>query len=207
MIVKSFTNGPLQENCYLAIDEESREAAVIDPGSQADDLIAWIKSFDCQIKYLLNTHGHSDHIGANDAICQTFDVNIGIDTLDLPFLTNPELNLSAYSGLPFTCQAQAYCFSEKEPLLLGKKEIAILRTPGHTPGGVCFLADNVLLAGDTLFAGSIGRTDLPGGSMEKMRESLREKILPLSDAIIVYPGHGPQTSIGEEKRYNPYLVQ
>ena len=205
MKIESFTNGMFAENCYIAIDEAANEAVVIDPGSQPQDLLKWITDADCTVKYVLNTHGHSDHIGANTAVCDKFGVKLGIHPLDAPMLTDPKLNLSIYSGDAVISKKADFFLNENDIITFGSSKLKIVHTPGHSPGGICLVSEEVIFSGDSLFAESIGRTDLPGGSMSDLVSSLKEKIMTLSGDIAVYPGHGPATTIGHEKKYNPYV--
>ena len=206
MKIESFTNGMFAENCYIAIDEAVNEAVVIDPGSQPQDILKWITDAGCTVKYVLNTHGHSDHIGANTAVCDKFGVKLGIHPLDAPMLTDPKLNLSIYSGDAVISKKADFFLNENDIITFGSSKLKIVHTPGHSPGGICLVSEEVIFSGDSLFAESIGRTDLPGGSMSDLVSSLKEKIMTLSGDIAVYPGHGPATTIGHEKKYNPYVA-
>ncbi|WP_196594995.1 MBL fold metallo-hydrolase [Pectinatus frisingensis] len=205
MEVKVLTNGDFDENCYLAIDTSTKEAVVIDPGSHPQLILNWIKAADCTIKYVLNTHGHSDHVGANTAVCDKFSIKLGIHPLDAPMLTDAKLNLSTYWGSPVISKKADFFLNENDIIHIGKSYLKVIHTPGHTPGGICLINDQIIFSGDSLFAESIGRSDFPGGSMKALVSSLERKILPLSTDNIVYPGHGPTTTIGHEKTYNPYF--
>ncbi|TCS76671.1 MBL fold metallo-hydrolase [Pectinatus cerevisiiphilus] len=205
MKVKVFTNGSFEENCYLAIDEPTGEALIIDPGSQPKSIIQWVKEEKCKVKYVINTHGHSDHIGANTEVCNEFGVKLGIHPLDAPMLTDTKLNLSAYWGEPILSKKADFFLNENDIVKCGDSELRVVHTPGHTPGGICLVGEKIIFSGDSLFADSIGRTDFPGGSTAALIKSLKEKILPLAGSIIVYPGHGPTTTIDHERTYNPYF--
>lgn len=205
MKVKVFTNGSFEENCYLAIDEPTGEALIIDPGSHAKSIIQWVKEEKCKVKYVINTHGHSDHIGANTEVCNEFGVKLGIHPLDAPMLTDAKLNLSAYWGEPILSKKADFFLNENDIVKCGDSELRVVHTPGHTPGGICLVGKKIIFSGDSLFADSIGRTDFPGGSTAALIKSLKEKILPLAGSIIVYPGHGPTTTIDHERTYNPYF--
>ncbi len=205
MKIESFTNGMFAENCYIAIDEAANEAVIIDPGSQPQDILNWIADADCIVKYVLNTHGHSDHIGANTAVCDKFGVKLGIHPLDAPMLTDSKLNLSIYSGDAVLSKKADFFLNENDIITFGNSKLKVVHTPGHSPGGICLAGEKIIFSGDSLFAESIGRTDLPGGSMSDLVSSLKEKIMTLSEDIAVYPGHGPATTIGHEKKYNPYV--
>lgn len=205
MKVKVFTNGSFEENCYLAIDEPTGEALIIDPGSQPKSIIQWVKEEKCKVKYVINTHGHSDHIGANTEVCNEFGVKLGIHPLDAPMLTDAKLNLSAYWGESILSKKADFFLNENDIVKYGDSELRVVHTPGHTPGGICLVGEKIIFSGDSLFADSIGRTDFPGGSTAALIKSLKEKILSLAGSIIVYPGHGPTTTIDHERTYNPYF--
>lgn len=206
MKVKIFTNGSFEENCYLAIDEGTREGIIVDPGSQPKLIIEWVREEDCDVKYVINTHGHSDHIGANTDICNEFDAKLGIHPMDAPMLTDAKLNLSAYWGLNILSKKADFFVNEDDIIKVGSSRLRVVHTPGHSPGGICLINEKFVFSGDSLFAGSIGRTDFPGGSTAGLIENLKEKLLSLDDSVIVYPGHGPSTTIGSEKINNPYFV-
>ncbi|WP_196592849.1 MBL fold metallo-hydrolase [Pectinatus sottacetonis] len=205
MKVKTLINGSFEENCYMVIDETTNEALVIDPGSEPERILNWLKGANCTIKYVLNTHGHSDHIGCNTAVCDEFKVKLGIHPLDAPMLINPQLNLSTFWGMEVISKPADFFLNENDIVTLGKNTFKIIHTPGHSPGGICIVNDNIIFSGDSLFAESIGRTDFPGGSTKALVTSLKNKILPLDNNVIVYPGHGPTTTIGHEKDFNPYF--
>jgi glyoxylase-like metal-dependent hydrolase (beta-lactamase superfamily II) len=149
----------------------------------------------------VNTHGHADHIGANTY----FALPVYIHQLDAKFLTNPELNLSSMLGLSLSSCAPAKLLKDGQTLKVGDISLKILHTPGHTPGGICLKADKFCLTGDTLFAQGIGRTDIPYASEEDLLTSIREKLFTLPPQVAIYPGHGPSSTIGEEKKNNPFL--
>lgn len=216
MKIETLIVGPLDVGCYILVNENN-EAVIIDPGGDADEIIKLIKGHKLQPRYLINTHGHGDHIGANKELKALFpELKICIHEGDKEALTNPFKNLSALGGF----QSKDYILrsppadvtlKEGDRITLGKIGLEVLHTPGHTPGGICLLSrseDNkpdVLFSGDSLFQGSIGRTDFPGGNQQDLVKSLREKVLTLKEDTIVYPGHGPSTTIGYEKANNPYL--
>lgn len=207
MRVKKFTNGSFAENCYLAVDESTNEAVIVDPGSNVKVISQMIDEEKCQLKYVLNTHGHSDHIGANTEICSKYNAPLGIHPLDAPMLTDAKLNLSNYWGLDILSKKADFFLNENDVLAIGKSKLRVVHTPGHSPGGICLIGDKFIFSGDSLFAEAIGRTDFPGGSTEDLIKNLQEKVLTLDDDVIVYPGHGPATTIGHERKYNAYLLQ
>ena len=191
MIVKRFTVGWLSTNCYVVGCEETKEAVLIDPGieneRETEEILNFIKKASLQIKYIINTHGHSDHIAGNAIMKKATGAPILIHESDA-------VQVHADRKL-----------RDGDVLHVGSLKLVVLHTPGHTKGGISLLGDNVVFTGDTLFPGSIGRTDFYGGSFEEIMKSIKTKLLPLPDSFKVYPGHYPPTTIGEEKKHNPYL--
>ena len=201
MNVKTLPLGPVQANCYIVTKED--RAIVIDPGDLFDfDSI--LAQGPYTLEAILLTHAHFDHIQGVDAIIRSHPVPVYIHPQEIAFLKDPSLNASTSFYEMVSIQAPAL------PLKQGKMKIAdfeieVLFTPGHSCGSTCFIIENALFSGDTLFQYSIGRTDLPTGSLMEMKESLI-RLSSLDDQLIVYPGHGPKTTIGQEKRMNPYLL-
>ena len=189
-------------NCYLVYGKEDKEAVVIDPGAGAKTIIQTIKNLELKPKYILNTHGHVDHVGANAKLKAKFNLQVMLSEKDLHLYNNPGF------GLKHVLKKQPrpdHFLQEGDVIKFGKSQLKVIETPGHTPGGVCFFAPGQLFCGDTLFSGSIGRTDLSGGSYEQLITSIKEKILILAPETIVYPGHGPLTTVGDERAHNPFL--
>ena len=205
MRMKSFTVGPLGVNCYVLQDDFSDAGLVIDPGGNAEELLQYLKQEHISLQTIVNTHGHGDHIGADDRLRQATGARLLIHAADAPMLADARANLSAYMG--FTVQAApADAFlQDGETLQVGHMSFTVLHTPGHSPGGICLFGEGVLFSGDSLFAESIGRCDFPGASETELVAALQKKILPLPDDVKVYPGHGPVTTIGWELQHNPYL--
>ena len=197
--------GMLQANCYLVYDGQTKEALVIDPGAEGVKLQKEIEKRELKVKYLVNTHGHSDHIGANQYLQEVTGAPLYIHAEDSAKLTDERKNLSVYMDKEINKPAANGCLQDGDVLEVGSLRWEVRHTPGHTEGGICLVGEGVCFSGDTLFAGSIGRTDLPGGSFAKIISSIKTKLLVLDDQVVVYPGHGPQTSIGKEKGANPYL--
>ena len=195
--------GAIETNCYIVWKEDKSSAVVIDPGADADAIIRVLNKFRLTPEAVLLTHGHGDHIGA----CNELGLDVYVHKGDLDFLSNPELNLSASVFLPVTVNQTVHPFKEEEELRFEKSGLVfkVIPTPGHAPGGCCFLIENFLFAGDTLFRESVGRTDLPASSFDGLINFIKEKILVLPDEVIVYPGHGESTTIGKEKKSNPFL--
>lgn len=212
--VKNFTVNPLGVNCYIASDNDTKEAAIIDCGCSAEgewnSIKQYIASQQLTVKHLLCTHLHFDHVWGNNFVKRDFDLDPEASADDLPLYYNADKMISDMFGvsmhLPPLPTVKNYLCDGNE-IKLGNTTLKVITTPGHSRGGLCFYsaADNVLFAGDSLFNGSIGRTDLEGGSMQQLIDNLRKKILTLPDDTRVYCGHGPYTFVGDEKNYNPYL--
>jgi len=193
-------------NTYLLWDEVSLEAVIIDPANESKILKKEILKLKLKIKYIINTHGHGDHIGGNDFFVKSFPKSkLCIHKEDALMLLYPELNLSMYCDGGVVSPASEIQFAGEEVLKLGENELKIIHTPGHTEGGISIYVDNLLFTGDALFADGIGRTDLPGGDFEILKKSIHEKIFSLPDSVIILPGHGPASTIGKEKRENSFV--
>lgn len=197
--------GHLGTNCYIIYCEQTLKAGVVDPGGNADTIMAEINQAGLTVEYIINTHGHADHIAANNAVQQATGAKILIHQADAGMLTDARSNLSTFIGAGIVCRPADRLLSHKDTITIGNIELTVLHTPGHTAGGICLLADKVLIAGDTLFAESIGRTDFPGGSYSQLITSIKENLLGLADEVEVLPGHGPRTSIGWERNHNAFI--
>jgi len=197
---------PLASNCYLAWDTENNEAVVIDPGGEAERIIKEIDRLKLNLRYILNTHGHVDHIAANGRLKDRYGVPLLIHEADAPMLADPDLNMSAFYGFPVTSPKQDGFLVSGEKVAFGDLALEIIHTPGHSPGGVSFYSKEVVFSGDVLFFGSIGRYDLPNGDGELLIRSIKENLLALPENTRVFPGHGQNTTIGMEKKCNPFLV-
>lgn len=206
MRIHTFPLGPLQTNCYVVANELTNEAIIIDAGMQPRALLEC--AADYQVRAILLTHAHFDHMGGLDLIRKKTEAPVYIHSNEQEWLTNPDLNGSSrwpmIEGVMQTERAE-HELADEQVLSLAGFQIRVLATPGHTPGGVSFLIGDHLFSGDTLFAHSIGRTDLPGGSYEQLITSIEEKLMPLAPETQVYPGHGPGTTIGFEKVHNPFI--
>ncbi len=197
--------GPLDTNCYLVYCPETLACAIIDPGAEADRIFPVIAEFDLKPVMIINTHGHIDHTGANKDIKEKFNIPLFIHPLDRLLLEKvQQFELSFFLGARESPPADRL-LHDAEIISIGQSSLRVIHTPGHTPGSVSLLGDGILFSGDTLFCGGVGRTDLPGGSQRDLEESLKTKILTLPPEPIVLPGHGPWTTIGEEKESNPFL--
>lgn len=205
MIVKKLAVGPIMANCFIVGCEETKEAVVIDPGDDADRILMELAKSELKVKYLLNTHGHFDHVGANRRMKDVTGAQLAIHAEDEPMLE--QLSQSALMfGLSAENSPPAdFSLNEGDEIKFGNLSFKVIHTPGHSRGGVCFYTDGHIFVGDTLFAGSIGRTDLQGGDYDTLISSIKTKLLPLDEDTVVYTGHGPETTIGKEKRVNPFL--
>ena len=193
--------GQLRTNCYLVSSRE--EALIIDPGAEPQRLLSQIEGL--KVRYIIYTHGHSDHIGANGVVKEKTGASLLIHRDDASMLLHPAENLSLLWGEEVLSPPADRFLQGGEGIEFAGTLWRVIHTPGHSPGGISLLWDHWLFSGDTLFAGSVGRTDLPGSSRQVLLRSIREKLLTLDDEVIVYPGHGPSTTIGEERRWNPFL--
>jgi glyoxylase-like metal-dependent hydrolase (beta-lactamase superfamily II) len=204
MKIEDFVVGPLQVNCYIVYDEESREAMVVDPGDNADGILKILDRQRLKPKYIVCTHGHFDHIGAVAAVKARTGAEIVLHEADLHIYEGAH-DLAALMGFSLEQQpAPDILVAEGDRLLLGNTVVTVLHTPGHSPGGICLFHGDMLLSGDTIFAGSIGRTDFPGGSLQAMKQSFR-RIIDLPAATQIFPGHGPGSTIARERETNFFV--
>jgi hydroxyacylglutathione hydrolase len=209
MILKLFTFGMYLTNCYVVGCEETKEAIVIDPGfdkdREAKEVLNFIEQNGLHVKYIVNTHGHADHTAGNGIIKKATGALVLIHEDDAIMLTPVAKTLSRVFGLRVTSPPADRTLRDDDVLKVGRIKLVVLHTPGHSRGGISLLGENSVFSGDTLFAGSIGRTDFPGASFEEIIHSIKTKLVTLPDHYKVYPGHGPVTTIGEEKKHNPFL--
>lgn len=207
MQVEHLTVGPVQTNCYLAINKETNEAIIIDPGDDADRIGMRLMQLEAKPVAILLTHGHFDHAGAAKTLAAQYDILVYAHEKEAETLEDSRMNLSGpLAGGATTYHADVFLKDEQELTLAGL-HMRVLFTPGHTPGGCCyyFPREDVLFSGDSLFCGSVGRTDFPGGSMRTLVDSVRSKLMSLPENTIVYPGHDIETTIEQERMYNPFL--
>jgi hydroxyacylglutathione hydrolase len=208
MIHKILPVGPLQCNCSIIGDEGTHEAMVIDPGDEIDDILQIVEQHRLKVKQIVITHAHIDHVGGAMKLKKLTGAPILLNQNDQALLKMMDVQAAWVGMMPPGKIAIDQSVKDADRLRVGNLDATVMHTPGHTEGSIClyFPAEQKLIAGDTLFAGSIGRTDLPGGSFDKIMDSLKGRVLALPDDTIVFPGHGPETTIGEERESNPFLI-
>jgi len=201
MFLKRLVVGALDTNCYLVGCKKSKKAVVIDPGAEeeVDTIINLLQVNDFELKYIINTHGHIDHIAGNRVLKSKTSAEILIHKLDAEMLIDANKNFSSFLNQKICSPPADKLLEEGDEITFGSLKCKIIHTPGHTPGGISLILNDIVFTGDTLFAGGIGRTDLPGGSYDGIQKSIKDKLLKLGDCKIIYPGHGPSSTIGKEK--------
>ncbi len=204
MILETLTVGPLQANCYVVGCEQTKNGFVVDPGGDADRILDAIDRLELQIEYIFNTHEHVDHIAANRALKEATGATLVIHEAGRDEVEQPHPFWSSMVGGVEPSQPDE-TMAEDDAWEVGTLTVRVVHTPGHSPGGVCLAVNGALFTGDTLFAGSIGRTDLPGGDMETLQRSLQRLVDEFDDDTKVYPGHRGPSTIGTEREENPFL--
>ncbi|MCL5960319.1 MAG: MBL fold metallo-hydrolase [Chloroflexi bacterium] len=204
-IIEMFPVGMLETNCVLAVCPDTREAIVVDPGDDAPRIMKVVEKLGATVKYIVDTHGHPDHVLANAEVKAMTGAKLGIHPLDAKMLESAPPELTFWLTKPYQPATPDFYLNEGDKITIGNVTFDVLHTPGHTRGHISLVTDEVAIVGDVLFFQSIGRTDFPGGSFEQLAESIRAKLFTLSDATRVYPGHGPSTTIGDEKKFNPFV--
>ncbi|HXW69155.1 MAG TPA: MBL fold metallo-hydrolase [Dissulfurispiraceae bacterium] len=206
MIIKSIAVGPLQANCIIAADDVSHKALVVDPGDESDRIVGIINEMGLTVEIIVCTHGHFDHMGVVGDIKNLTGARVALHRDELP-LYNGAKDMAAFWGHSLDAPpGPDILLSEGDTLTIGALNFSVLHTPGHSPGGICLYADKAVITGDTLFKGSVGRTDFYGGDMEKLRQSFR-RLMALPEDTNVWPGHGPATTIGREKKENMFAEE
>ena len=205
MIIKKLEVGPIMANCFILGCEKTKEAAVVDPGDDADRILMALAQAELKVKYLINTHGHFDHVGANKRMKEATGADIACHPDDEPMLVELSKSAAMFGLSAENSPPADILLKDGDEISFGEITLKVIHTPGHSPGGICLYTAGHLFAGDTLFMGSIGRTDLPGGDYDTLISSIKTKLLDLPEDTMVYTGHGPETGIGNEKRMNPFL--
>ncbi len=203
---KTIVVGPLQVNCYVVWDENTRKAAIIDPGGSRQDIVDTCAAENLEVHYILLTHGHFDHSFHAGDLREYYDAKIAMHPLDVEVVTSSlEVGAMFYPVHEFVAFSADIELGDGEEILLGDEKIQALHSPGHTPGGLMFVTGEGVFCGDTVFAGSVGRTDFPGGDYDALQNTIKERVLTLSDDTKLMPGHGPDTTVGKEKATNPFF--
>ncbi len=206
MKLECVTVGPLQANCYLVGCAETGRGFIVDPGGDAELILAAAERLDLEVRLILDTHGHVDHCAANRAVREAIGATLYVHEADRPMLERPDPEWAALVGGVDPSVPDA-TYDEGDVLEVGSLAVTVLHTPGHSPGSVCLSVGDVLFTGDTLFAGGVGRTDLPGGSWEQLEGSLRRLLAEFDPATRILTGHGPPSTLEQEARSNPWLVE
>jgi len=201
MIIRSLVVGPLENNCYVIEDEKNHEAFITDPGDEPDRIIDLIQEYGLKIKYIICTHAHFDHIAAISELKEETRANIIIHKDDLDLYENAPKHALLWGFEIAPLPEPDVLIQEGDTISIGELQFTVFHTPGHSPGGICIYGNNIIITGDTLFAGSVGRTDLPGGDISQLRKSFN-RLMTLPADTEVLPGHGPETTIGREKTEN-----
>ncbi|MFH1201329.1 MAG: MBL fold metallo-hydrolase [Candidatus Omnitrophota bacterium] len=201
MKLKTLVVGPIETNCYILSDEASHEAIIIDPGADSNAIRDYLKRNHLKPKFIVNTHGHIDHIGVD----AQFNLPVYIHKSDRDYLDNDDKNLSNFLGIKGSAPIEIKTLEDHDTVAIANIKLEVIHTPGHTPGGISLRVDNMVFTGDALFCSGIGRTDLPGASESQLIESIKNRLLVLPDDTVIFPGHGPSSTIGQEKKSNPLL--
>lgn len=205
MIVETIPVGPLQVNAYIVGCPATRRALLVDAGSDGEILLDALNRLELQLDLLVSTHGHFDHVGGNRAVLQASKVPFAMHEADVPLLSRATTQAALYGLSTEESPPPTRLLAEGDRITVGELVFDVLHIPGHSPGSICLVGQGHAFVGDVLFAGSVGRTDLPGGSYETLIRGIRDKLLTLPEETVVHPGHGPDTSIGREKRFNPFV--
>jgi hydroxyacylglutathione hydrolase len=205
LIIKDLTVGPIMANCYIVGCEETKVAAVIDPGDEADRILIVLAEAGLTVQTIINTHGHFDHVSANQRMKEVTGAELLIHALDAPMLSQLSATAAAWGMSSEDSPPPDRTIAHGDVVQVGNIDLTVIHTPGHTPGGISLHSNKAVFVGDTLFAGSIGRTDFPGGDFGVLKTSIQKKLFTLDDDVTVYPGHMGLTTIGQEKRTNPFV--
>ena len=205
MIIERLVVGMLQSNCYLVSCEETNKGIVIDPGGDAPLIVDRVDKLGLTVEYIVNTHGHIDHIAANRPVKEATGAQIAIHEDDAEWLVTDQGAYARMLGVESAGPPADVLLREGDEVVFGNEKLKVIHTPGHSQGGISLLGDGVVFCGDTLFAMGVGRVDLPGGSWETLMTSIKTRLFTLPDETEAYTGHGPPTAIGREKRFNPWF--
>jgi glyoxylase-like metal-dependent hydrolase (beta-lactamase superfamily II) len=205
MIVHKLTLGVFGVNNYLIHSENSSKAILIDACEDWQSILDKISELNLELIYLINTHGHGDHIAGNAEIIKQTGAELMIHPIDVPYLSDPNLNLSAFMGHSLESPRPDRLLNESDIVELDDIQLKVIHTPGHTPGHISLIADELAFVGDVIFFESIGRTDFPQSSHHQLLETIRTKIYTLPDTTLLYNGHGPETTVEHEKQFNPFV--
>ena len=206
MILKMLVVGPIQSNCYIIGCERTKQASVIDPGGDADKILTALAKDHLSCVYIINTHGHFDHSAENKRLKEATGAQLIIHRADAPMIIHQSASGKMWGMKVEDSPPPDRYVEEGDFITFGDISLRVLHTPGHSMGGISLVTDKMVFVGDTLFAGSIGRSDFPGGDHDGLIRNVREKIFPLGDDVAVYPGHGPKTTVGRERRTNPFFA-
>jgi len=206
VILHGMVVGSLAVNCYIIGCEETREVAVIDPGGNPDEIVDFLKKENLKATHIINTHGHIDHIGGNKGVKDATGAKLLIHENDAAMLENPRSSFSFLIGNQMAGTTADQLLKDGDIIQIGNEvKLEVIHTPGHTTGGICLKTGDIIFVGDTLFQGSIGRTDLPGGSYSQLISSIKDRLMCFEDHVNCFPGHGPATTIGFERKHNPFI--
>jgi glyoxylase-like metal-dependent hydrolase (beta-lactamase superfamily II) len=204
LIIETLAVGPFATNCYIVGSGLSQQGMIIDPGDDAGQILSKVSRLKLDIKFIVLTHGHIDHTGALKEVKEATGSQVAVHVDDARTLNDRSLGI--FMGIPQpSLPPPDRLLKDGDEVALNGLSFTVIHTPGHTPGGICLLGEGVLFSGDTLFNYGIGRTDMPGGSYSQLMDSIRNKLMTLPDEVVVYPGHGPETTIGDERRGNTFL--
>ena len=207
MIIKEMAVGPMMANCFIVGCDETKDAVVIDPGDDTDRILLALADLALKVRYIINTHGHFDHVGGNRKMKAATGADILIHPLDAHMLGALSSTAAAWGLSTDDSPPPDRTVEDGDRIDFGTLTLTVIHTPGHSPGGIALYTEGNVFVGDTLFAGSIGRTDFPGGDFGTLISSIRNKLFVLGDDVRVFTGHGPETTIGRERQFNPFLGQ